>query len=172
VVKFYFVVEKTLATDLTRVIITSNYSHLDFKRNIPSTTARFSGFRITLHACMGGCARLFDIAGKYWVDVDTKKDIERAKKLLAEYSQKKCGASDFVGHYLNRPIENKIVYLISDSQITPNEVAIFTNVLAYVVTALFFFGHLLAGVILTFVVGIVDGLDARMLTKTFTNIGM
>lgn len=121
---------------------------------------------------MGGCARLFDIAGKYWVDVDTKKDIERAKKLLAEYSQKKRGASDFVGHYLNRPIENKIVYLISDSQITPNEVTIFTNVLAYVVTALFFFGHLLAGVILTFVVGIVDGLDARMLTKTFTNIGM
>ena len=109
-----------------------------------------------------GCAQVFDITGKYWVDVDTKKDIERAKKLLAEHSQKKRGASDFVAHYLNRPIENKIVYLISDSRITPNQVTILTNVLAYIVTALFFFGHLLTGAILTFVVGIVDGLDGKL----------
>ncbi len=34
--------------------------------------------------------------------------------------------------------------------------------LAYVVTALFFFGHILAGVILTFVVGVVDGLDGKL----------
>jgi len=109
-----------------------------------------------------GCARVFDITGKYWVDVDTKKDVERAKKLLAVHSQKKRGASDFVAHYLNRPIENKIVYLISDSWITPNQVTILTNVLAYIVTALFFFGYLLTGAILMFVVGIVDGLDGKL----------
>ena len=109
-----------------------------------------------------GCAQVFDITGKYWVDVDTKKDIERAKKLLAEHSQKKRGASDFVAHYLNRPIENKIVSLISDSLITPNQVTILTNVLAYIVTALFFSGHLLTGAILTFVVGILDGLDGKL----------
>jgi choline kinase/phosphatidylglycerophosphate synthase len=109
-----------------------------------------------------GCARVLDITGKYWVDVDTKKDIDRAKKPLAEHSQKKRGASDFVAHYLNRPIENQIVHLISDSRITPNQITIFTNVLAYIVTALFFSGHLLTGAILTFVVGIVDGLDGKL----------
>jgi choline kinase/phosphatidylglycerophosphate synthase len=109
-----------------------------------------------------GCARVSDITGKYWVDVDTKKDIDRAKKLHATHSQKKRGASDFVAHYLNRPIENKIVYLISDSRITPNQVTILTNVLAYIVTALFLFGNLLTGAILTFVVGIVDGLDGKL----------
>ena len=109
-----------------------------------------------------GCARVFDITGKHWVDVDTKKDIERAKKLLAEHSQKKRGASDFIAQYVNRPIENKIVYLISDSWITPNQITILTNVLAYIVTALFFFGYLLTGAILMFVVGIVDGLDGKL----------
>ena len=109
-----------------------------------------------------GSAQILDITGKYWVDIDTKKDLDRAKELLAEHSQKKRGASDFVAHYLNRPIENKIVYLISDSRITPNQLTILTNVLAYIVTALFFFGYLLTGAILTFVVGIVDGLDGKL----------
>lgn len=109
-----------------------------------------------------GSARVSDVTGKYWVDVDTRKDIDRAKKLRAVYSQKKRGASDFVAHYINRPIENKIVYLISDSPVTPNQVTILTNVLAYIVTALFLFGNLLTAAILTFVVGIVDGLDGKL----------
>jgi len=109
-----------------------------------------------------GCAQVSDITGKYWVDVDTRRDIDRAKKLNAGHSQKKRGASDFVAHYINRTIENKIVYLISDSPITPNQVTILTNVLAYIVTALFLFGNLLTAAILTFVVGIVDGLDGKL----------
>ena len=109
-----------------------------------------------------GSARVLDITGKYWVDVDTKDDLDRAKESLAVHSQKKRGASDFVAHYLNRPIENKIVYLISDSRITPNQVTILTNVLAYIVTVMFLFGHLLTGAVLTFVVGIVDGVDGKL----------
>jgi len=102
------------------------------------------------------------VTGKSWVDIDTKEDIDRAKELLATDSQKKRGASDFVAHYLNRPIENKLVKLISDSPITPNQVTILTNVLAYIVTALFFSGHLLTGAILAFVVGVIDGLDGKL----------
>lgn len=109
-----------------------------------------------------GRARTFDVTGMYWVDVDTEEDVRRARKFLANYSQKKRGASDFVAHYFNRPIENKIVYLISDSWITPNQLTILTNLLAYVVTVLFLFGHLLVGAVLTFVVGVVDGLDGKL----------
>ena len=109
-----------------------------------------------------GYARVVDITGTHWVDVDTNRDVKRAKKLVAKNSQKKRGPSDFVAHYINRPIENKIVYIISDSRITPNQITILTNVLAYAVTALFLFGHLLTGAILTFVVGIVDGLDGKL----------
>jgi len=113
-------------------------------------------------AAQNGDARVLDISGHYWVDVDNKKDVECAKRLLAEHSQKKRGASDFVAHYVNRPIENAIVCRISDSRITPNQITILTNVLAYLVTALFLFGHLLIGALLVFVVGVIDGLDGKL----------
>lgn len=107
-------------------------------------------------------AQVLDVSGHYWVDVDTKKDVERAKRLLTKHSQKKRGASDFIAHYVNRPIENAIIYHISDSGITPNQLTILTNVLAYLVTVLFLFGHLLIGSLLTFIVGVIDGLDGKL----------
>jgi choline kinase len=33
--------------------------------------------------------QVLDVSGHYWVDVDNKKDIERAKRVLAKHSQKK-----------------------------------------------------------------------------------
>jgi phosphatidylglycerophosphate synthase len=113
-------------------------------------------------AAQNGDAHVLDVSGHYWVDIDTKEDLERAKRLLAEHSQKKRGASDFVAHYVNRPIENAIVSRISDSRITPNQITILTNVVAYLVTALFLFGHLLIGAILMFIVGVIDGLDGKL----------
>ena len=109
-----------------------------------------------------GGARVLDVSGKYWVDIDTKKDLDRAKESLAAHSQKKRGASDFVAHYLNRPVENKIVRMISDSWITPNQVTILTNVLAYTTTALYLFSYVIAGAILAFLVGIIDGVDGKL----------
>jgi len=119
-------------------------------------------------------AQVVDISGHFWVDVDTKKDVERAKRLLVERSQKGRGASDFVAHYINRPVENAIIHSISDSGITPNQLTIATNVVAYFVTALFFFGYLLIGSILTFVVGILDGLDGKLarLHRRTTKLGL
>ncbi|MDI6904458.1 MAG: hypothetical protein QMD13_03055 [Candidatus Bathyarchaeia archaeon] len=101
-------------------------------------------------------AHVLDVSGRWWVDVDTEEDFKRAKRLLVERSQKSRGASDFVAHYFNRPTENAIVQRIADSWITPNKLTIATNVLAYIVTALFFTGHLLVGSVLTFVVGVMD----------------
>lgn len=107
-------------------------------------------------------AQVIDVSEHFWVDIDIEDDLKRAKKLLAEHSQKKRGASDFVAHYFNRPIENAIIQRIADSWITPNKLTIATNVLAYIVTALFFTGHLLIGSVLTFIVGIMDGLDGKL----------
>lgn len=116
-----------------------------------------------LLAAQNGEAYVVDVSGCLWVDVDTEEDLQRAKKLLAELSQKRRGASDFVAHYFNRPIENAIVRRVADySWITPNRLTIATNVLAYVVTALFFTGHLLIGAVLAFVVGVMDGLDGKL----------
>ena len=55
-----------------------------------------------------------------------------------------------------------MVAFISNFNITPNQLTIIVNILAYTVTALFFFGYLLPASILTFVVGIADGLDGKL----------
>ncbi|MFB0567147.1 MAG: NTP transferase domain-containing protein [Candidatus Bathyarchaeia archaeon] len=107
--------------------------------------------------------QVVDVSGHLWKDIDTKQDLAHAKRLLAEHSQKKRGASDFVAHYINRPIENAVLYHISDWLfITPNRLTIATNVLAWFVTYLFFSGRLALASILTFTVGILDGLDGKL----------
>jgi len=55
-----------------------------------------------------------------------------------------------------------LVPFISKFSITPNQLTVIVNVLAYTATALFFLGHLLPASILTFVVGIADGLDGKL----------
>jgi choline kinase/phosphatidylglycerophosphate synthase len=114
-------------------------------------------------AAQNGDTQVVDVSGHLWADIDTKQDLAHAKRLLAEHSQKKRGASDFFAHYINRPIENAILYRISDWRfITPNRLTIATNVLAWFVTYLFFSGSLALASILTFIVGILDGLDGKL----------
>ena len=76
--------------------------------------------------------------------------------------EKKKGASDLLAYYVHRPIENRLVLYLMRTRITPNQVTILTNIAAYVVTALYFFGFLLPGSILSFVVGLMDGLDGKL----------
>lgn len=110
-----------------------------------------------------GDAQVVDVSSHFWADIDTKQDLYRAKRLIIEDAQKKRGASDFVAHYFNRPMENAILYYISDWLfITPNRLTIATNVLAWFVTYLFFSGFLGLGALLTFVVGVMDGLDGKL----------
>ena len=76
--------------------------------------------------------------------------------------EKKKGPSDFLAYYVHRPIENKIVMLIGNTSITPNQISLLVNLIAYCATALFYFGHLLIASILTFVVGLLDGVDGKL----------
>jgi CDP-L-myo-inositol myo-inositolphosphotransferase len=96
----------------------------------------------------------------WWIDIDTEEDLIIAKEMIIENASK--NPSDALAYYVHKPIENKLVSFISNFNITPNQLTIITNILAYTVTALFFFGYLLPASILTFVVGIADGLDGKL----------
>lgn len=61
-----------------------------------------------------------------------KKEFEKSK-----------GASDLLAYYVHRPLENKIVLKLVNTKITPNQVTILTNMVAYMVTLSYFFGFLL-----------------------------
>ncbi|NQS90717.1 CDP-alcohol phosphatidyltransferase family protein, partial [Patescibacteria group bacterium] len=96
----------------------------------------------------------------WWVDIDTEEDLRKAKKIIIESASK--NPSDALAHYVHKPIENKLVSWIANFNITPNQLTILVNIIAYIVAALFFFGYLLPASILTFVVGIADGLDGKL----------
>jgi len=124
-------------------------------------------------AASNGEVEVFDVTGiesyasemrkkvkPWWIDIDTEGDLVRAKEIILENASKE--PSDALAYYVHKPIENRLVAFISRSSITPNQVTVVVNVLAYAATALFFLGHLFPASMLTFVVGITDGLDGKL----------
>lgn len=96
----------------------------------------------------------------YWLKIKTEADVRRAEKLIVISSEK--DPSDLLARYVHRPIENWAVRKLANYPITPNQLSVFINILAYTVTALFLTGNLLAGSLLTLVVGLMDGLDGKL----------
>jgi phosphatidylglycerophosphate synthase len=63
--------------------------------------------------------------------------------------------------YVHGPIETAIIRRISRTRITPNQLTLATNVVAWTVTVLFVTGHLVAGTVVALLVGVLDGLDGK-----------
>jgi len=96
----------------------------------------------------------------FWIDIDTKEDLIKARKLLIENACK--GRNDLLATYVNKPIENFIVSRLANTKITPNQVTILTNIIAYTSTFLFLQGYLLFASLLTFIVSFMDGVDGKL----------
>jgi len=94
------------------------------------------------------------------IDIDTKENLIEAKKILIENACK--GRNDLLATYVNKPIENFIVSRLANTRITPNQVTILTNIIAYTSTFLFLKGPLLFASLLTFVVSFMDGVDGKL----------
>lgn len=107
----------------------------------------------------------------FWIDIDTKEDLIKARELLIENACK--GRNDLLATYVNKPIENFIVSRLANTQITPNQVTVLTNIVAYTATFLFLEGYLLFASILTFIVSFMDGVDGKLsrLKIASSNIG-
>jgi phosphatidylglycerophosphate synthase len=63
--------------------------------------------------------------------------------------------------YVHAPIENALIRWLCRTPITPNQLTLATNVLAFGVTALFALGRIGAGTVGALVVGVLDGLDGK-----------
>ena len=107
----------------------------------------------------------------FWMDIDTKEDIVKAEKLLIENACK--GRNDLLATYVNKPIENFIVRQVANKGITPNQITLLINIIAYASTFLFFKGYLLFASLLTFVVSFLDGVDGKLsrVKLSSSNIG-
>jgi CDP-L-myo-inositol myo-inositolphosphotransferase len=113
-------------------------------------------------------ARVFDIKGKYWIDVDDENAFKKAENILLANLKK---ASDGpVSRYLNRPISIRISKYLLKKSITPNQISLFSFIFSMVGALFFFFGgyaNLLIGGILAQISSIIDGCDGEIARLKF-----
>lgn len=96
----------------------------------------------------------------FWMDIDTKEDLEKAEKLLIKNACK--GTNDLLATYVNKPIENFIVKRVANNGIKPNQITVLTNLIAYGSTILFLKGYLSFASLLTFIVSFMDGVEGKL----------
>ncbi|MDQ6654548.1 MAG: CDP-alcohol phosphatidyltransferase family protein [Verrucomicrobiota bacterium] len=82
----------------------------------------------------------------------------RAEKILLNAAQK--GTLDLPAH-VHAPIENFLVSRLCKTSVTPNQLTLFGNVVAWLATFCFATGALVAGTALALAVGVLDGLDGK-----------
>lgn len=112
-----------------------------------------------------------DIAGRDWHDASMRRQLrplwfpapapaqqKAAEDLLLRASQKGC--LDFPA-IVHAPIENFLISHLCRTSITPNQLTLVTNIVAWGATFLFATGHLGWGTVLALAAGILDGLDGK-----------
>ncbi|MBM3135656.1 MAG: hypothetical protein FJZ89_10340 [Chloroflexi bacterium] len=95
-----------------------------------------------------------------WFGLETAEEVRRCQEALVQGAQKRT--LDLLAWHFNRPIENWIIRRIAAWPITPNQMSILTNGVAFLVTGLFLLGQFLPASLLTFVVNVMDGLDGKL----------
>lgn len=113
-------------------------------------------------------ARVFDIKGDYWIDVDDEIAFKKAENILLDNLKKTSDGP--VSRHLNRPISILISKYLLKKRITPNQISSFAFILSVVGTLFFFLGgyvNLLIGGVLAQVSSIVDGCDGEVARLKF-----
>ncbi|MCQ9207759.1 MAG: NTP transferase domain-containing protein, partial [Omnitrophica bacterium] len=108
-------------------------------------------------------SKIFDIQGKFWLDIDDKKALKKAEQHIM-YQLKKASDGP-VSRYLNRPISTRISKLLLKTNITPNQISFYSFLIAMAGAGLLFFGNitcLIASGILVQMASIVDGCDGEI----------
>jgi len=83
-------------------------------------------------------ARVFDIKGKYWIDVDDENAFKKAENILLANLKKVSDGP--VSRYLNRIVSTRITKYLLKTNITPNQISFFSFSLSMIGALFFFFG--------------------------------
>jgi phosphatidylglycerophosphate synthase len=94
----------------------------------------------------------------YWFPAPAPAQRKSAERVLLAAAQK--GALDLPA-LIHAPIENFLVSHLCKTVVTPNQLTILANVVAWGVTFFFATGQLVSGTILALAVGLLDGLDGK-----------
>lgn len=94
----------------------------------------------------------------YWFPAPSLSNRKLAERVLFDSIQK--GTLD-IPAWFHAPIETFLVSHLCKTRITPNQLTLFCNVVAWIVTFLLATGRLGWGLALALVVGVLDGLDGK-----------
>jgi phosphatidylglycerophosphate synthase len=94
----------------------------------------------------------------FWFPAPSASNTKFAETFLLESVQK--GSLDFPA-LIHAPIEKFLISHLCKTSITPHQLTIAWIVLAFATTILFALGHLVWGIVLALIVGILDGLDGK-----------
>ena len=116
--------------------------------------------------CLAAESRVnvFDIRGRFWLDVDDPKDLEKAERELLDQMRAKPNDGP-VSKYINRPVSVRISRRLTRLPVTPNQISLVSFLCSLVGAGLFALGGypaLLAGGILAQFASIIDGCDGEV----------
>ena len=94
----------------------------------------------------------------FWFPAPSLSNRKLAKRVLFDSIQK---APPDIPAWFHAPIETFLVSRLCKTPITPNQLTLFCNVVAWTVTVLLVTGHVAWGLGLALVVGVLDGLDGK-----------
>jgi 1L-myo-inositol 1-phosphate cytidylyltransferase / CDP-L-myo-inositol myo-inositolphosphotransferase len=94
----------------------------------------------------------------YWFPVPSPDRVKLAERILLDAAQK--GPLDLPA-LVHGPIERLLVSRLCRTSITPNQLTILTNIVAWIATSLFVTGHIVSGIVIAVMVGVLDGLDGK-----------
>ncbi|WP_048093185.1 bifunctional L-myo-inositol-1-phosphate cytidylyltransferase/CDP-L-myo-inositol myo-inositolphosphotransferase [Geoglobus acetivorans] len=109
------------------------------------------------------------VSSKFWMDVDTKEELERANREIIRRSIK-SGEDGFISRHLNRKISIRVTEKVIDS-LTPNQASLISFLAGITSFFLIFFSKPVAGIFFQ-LSSILDGIDgeiarARMMGSSF-----
>src|SRR5258708_26483457 len=96
---------------------------------------------------------------QFWFPAPTLSNRKLAERVLLNSIQK--GPPD-IPAWIHAPIETFLVSRLCTTPITPNQLTLFCNVVAWTVTILLVTGHPAWGLGLALIVGVLDGLDGKL----------
>jgi len=114
-------------------------------------------------------AKVVDISGYFWIDVDDPAALKRAEEALLVRLRHKPNDGP-VSRYLNRPLSVRISRWLVNHPITPNQISLFSFLSSMVAAVLFTLGDYLTlslGGILAQLASIIDGCDGEVARLKF-----
>ena len=96
----------------------------------------------------------------YVLTVTTPEEADAATRTLIRAAQKR--ALDLPALLLNPVFENRLVFWLCNTRITPNQVTVCTGILGACIAFLFLHGWLRLGITLVYAVEVLDGVDGKL----------